>query len=269
MMHSPSTRRLVVASVSALGLVVAAAAVAATDRVSAAPSNTQPPVVSGTPAIGKELTTSNGTWSGTTPLSFSYQWRRCNTTGGSCSNISNATDNTYKMQDADGNNTLRAVVTAKNSDGSDNATSVPTAVVPATPVTNNGCPADKSLKTAPIAQLAPPARLQIVSFDVLSGPINENSNSFTMKVRVGSTCSVNIKGASVYVTAVPYNQFSIPAEELTGDDGTTTLVFHRDANFPASSKQQQLTLFIRATKPGEDPLAGVSTRRLVAVSFSR
>jgi hypothetical protein len=90
----------------------------------------------------------------------------------------------------------------------------------------------------------------------------------TLKVRVGSTCSVDIKGASVYVTAVPYNQFSIPAEELTGDDGTATLVFRRDANFPASGKQQQLTLFIRATKPGEDKLAGVSTRRLVAVDFS-
>ena len=135
----------------------------------------------------------------------------------------------------------------------------------------NGCPTNKSLKTAPIADLAPPARTQIESFDVLSGPINEGTQTFTMKVRIGSTCSgIDIKGASVYVTAVPYNQFSIPAEELTGDDGTATLVFRRDANFPASSKQQQLTLFIRATKPGENDglLAGVSTRRLVAVDFS-
>ena len=269
MMETPSTRRILVAAVAALAVVIlAAAGLAATNRVSAAPSNTGPPVVSGTPEVGKEMTTTNGTWSGSTPLSFTYQWRRCDKAGGSCDNISGATDNTYKLQGADGGSTLRAVVTAKNSDGSDNATSVPTAVVPATPVSNNGCPADKSLKTAPIAQLAPPARLQIVAFDVLSGPINKQTNSFTMKVRVGSTCSVNIKGASVYVTAVPYNQFSIPAEELTGDDGTTTLVFHRDANFPASSKQQQLTLFMRATKPGEDPLAGVSTRRLVAVNFS-
>src|SRR6476660_7512338 len=133
----------------------------------------------------------------------------------------------------------------------------------------NGCPTNKSLKTAPIADLAPPARTQIEAFDVLSGPINEQTQTFTLKVRVGSTCSgIDIKGASVYVTAVPYNQFTIPDEELTGDDGTATLVFRRDANFPASSKQQQLTLFIRATKPGEDPLAGVSTRRLVAVPFS-
>jgi hypothetical protein len=133
----------------------------------------------------------------------------------------------------------------------------------------NGCPTNKSLKTAPIADLAPPARTQIEAFDVLSGPVNSQTQTFTLKVRVGSTCSgIDIKGASVYVTAVPYNQFTIPAEELTGDDGTATLVFRRDANFPASSKQQQLTLFIRATKPGEDKLAGVSTRRLVAVDFS-
>jgi hypothetical protein len=132
----------------------------------------------------------------------------------------------------------------------------------------NGCPTNKSLKTAPIADLAPPARTQIEAFDVLSGPINEGTQTFTLKVRVGSTCSgIDIKGASVYVTAVPYNQFTIPDEELTGDDGNATLVFRRDANFPASDLQQQLTLFIRATKPGEDPLAGVSTRRLVAIPF--
>ena len=112
------------------------------------------------------------------------------------------------------------------------------------------------------------ARTQIEAFEVLSGAVNEGTQTFTMKVRVGSTCSgIDIKGASVYVTAVPYNQFTIPDEELTGDDGTATLVFRRDANFPASDQQQQLTLFIRATKPGEDPLAGVSTRRLVAVPF--
>jgi hypothetical protein len=153
------------------------------------------------------------------------------------------------------------------------AVAVPTLVVvaavgmAATSATPNGCPTDKSTKPAPIAQLSPPARLQIAAFDVLSGPVNEGTDTFTLEVRVGSTCSRDVIGASVYVTAVPYNQFSIPAEELTGNDGNATLVFRRDANFPASDQQQQLTLFIRATKPGEDPLAGISTRRLVAVNF--
>jgi len=262
-------RPLLIGVVTVVALaVLAAAGLAASNRVSAAPSNTQPPVVSGAAEVGKELSSTNGSWSGSTPLSFGYQWRRCDKTGGGCANISEATDNTYKLQAADGGITMRVVATAKNSDGSDSATSVPTAVVPAAPISNNGCPADKSAKTAAIAQLTPPARLQIVSFEVLSGAINTNTRSFTLKVRAGSTCGVNIKGASIYVTAVPYNQFTIPAEELTGDDGSATLVFRRDANFPASDQQQQLTLFIRATKPGEDPLAGVSTRRLVGIDFS-
>jgi hypothetical protein len=136
-------------------------------------------------------------------------------------------------------------------------------------VSNNGCPANKSAKTAPISELAPPARLQIDAFRVTTGPINKDTQSFSLQVRIGSTCSVTIQGASVYVTAVPYNQFDIPNEKLTGSDGTTTLSFSRLSGFPASNKQQQLTLFIRATKPGEDILAGVSTRRLVAINFSR
>jgi hypothetical protein len=146
-------------------------------------------------------------------------------------------------------------------------TTTSTTTTSTTPTNPTGCPSNKSAKTAPISEISPPARLQITGFQVLSGPINARTKSFTLKVRVGSTCSVKIKGASVYVTAVPYNQFDVPAEETTGDDGTTILVFHRAGNYPASDKQSQLTLFIRATKPGEDPLAGVSTRRLVAVAF--
>ena len=113
-------RPLLLGVVSVLALaVLAAAGMAATNRVSAAPSNTQPPVVSGTAEVGKELSTTNGSWSGSTPLTFGYQWRRCDKTGGGCANISEATDNTYKLQAADGGNTVRVVVTAKNSDGSD------------------------------------------------------------------------------------------------------------------------------------------------------
>jgi hypothetical protein len=266
-------RTLGIAAVAALALAAAAAAgVAATNRVTVAPKNTQPPVISGTTQVGKDLTSTTGNWSGTTPLSFSYQWRRCDETGGSCADISGATDKTYTLKSADNGTTLRVVVAAKNADGSDNETSVPTAVVTAAeapkPPSNNGCPANKSTAPAPIAELSPPARLQITAFKVTTGPINKDTQSFSLRVQIGSTCGVAIQGASVYVTAVPYNQFSIPTEPLTGADGSATLSFNRLSGFPASSRQQQLTLFIRATKPGEDPLAGVSTRRLVAVNFS-
>src|SRR4051812_29436129 len=101
--HAVTVRPLVIAAVTALALASAAAAgMAATNRSSSVPSNTQPPVVSGTPEVGKTLSTTNGTWSGTTPLTFSHQWRRCDKTGGSCANISDATHTTYTLQGADG-----------------------------------------------------------------------------------------------------------------------------------------------------------------------
>ena len=76
--HAATARPLVISSVTALALaIVAVAGVAATNRSSSAPLNTQPPVVSGAPEVGKTLTTTNGTWSGTTPLTFGYEWHRC------------------------------------------------------------------------------------------------------------------------------------------------------------------------------------------------
>jgi hypothetical protein len=39
----------------------------------------------------------------------------------------------------------------------------------------------QSTKPVPIAQLTPPARTQIVAFDVLSGPINKGTDTFTLR----------------------------------------------------------------------------------------
>jgi hypothetical protein len=38
-----------------------------------APSNTSPPTISGTPTVGGTLTASSGSWSGSSPMSFSYR----------------------------------------------------------------------------------------------------------------------------------------------------------------------------------------------------
>ena len=48
----------------------------------------------------------------------------------------------------------------------------------------NGCPTNKSLKTAPISDITPPARPQIEAFDVLSGTGQSTTPTFTLKVRV-------------------------------------------------------------------------------------
>ncbi|MGN6870631.1 MAG: PKD domain-containing protein [Solirubrobacteraceae bacterium] len=95
-----------------------------------APSNTAPPVISGTAQQGQTLTVSNGSWSGS-PTSYAYQWRDCNSSGAACTNITGATGAAYVAGSADVGHTLLATVTATNSAGTGAASSASTAVVTA------------------------------------------------------------------------------------------------------------------------------------------
>jgi hypothetical protein len=100
----------------------------ASARTSATPQSNTAPTVSGQPREGHRLTTSNGNWSNS-PTSFAYQWQQCDSSGAGCTAISGATSKTYIAASGDADKTLRAQVTASNSDGSAAATSQPTAVV--------------------------------------------------------------------------------------------------------------------------------------------
>ena len=126
------TVRIVVTASNAAGR--ASAASSPTGAVAAAgtaPRATKQPNPHGNAQVGKTTTVDNGSWSGTAPISYSYQWQRCGSNG-SCSNISGATKSSYVPVTGDVGYELRAVVTAKNSFGSASIDSNPTAgVLPA------------------------------------------------------------------------------------------------------------------------------------------
>jgi len=84
------------------------------------PSNGSRPVISGATTAGQTLTGSTGAWSGTPPISFSYQWERCLA---SCSPIAGATSSSYTLTRADVRGKIALVVAATNSAGSAHATS--------------------------------------------------------------------------------------------------------------------------------------------------
>ncbi len=74
------------------------------------------PTVSGTAAVGQQLSTTNGTWTNT-PTSYAYRWQRCDSAGSNCSTIPNAIGSKYKLTTADAGHEVRSEVLASNTSG--------------------------------------------------------------------------------------------------------------------------------------------------------
>ncbi len=119
------------------------------------------PEAAGTPTIdsggvameGATFSATQGVWGGTLPITFSYQWLRCNTAGAACVVIPGATGPTYTATSADAGHTLRSRVTAVNPAGSDQSTSPASGVIQAAPTP----PAAAAVVTPPGADPVPAA----------------------------------------------------------------------------------------------------------------
>jgi hypothetical protein len=95
-----------------------------------APQNTVAPAISGTTTTGQTISCSTGTWTGTAPITYAYQWKR------NGSNISGATSSTYLLAVADEGQSVKCTVTATNSVGSASADS--NTVTPSAPLFDPG-----------------------------------------------------------------------------------------------------------------------------------
>jgi hypothetical protein len=124
-----STVRAVVTATNSSGPTAAASSATAT-IAPLAPVNVAMPAISGTAKHRYRLSATPGSWRGTPPLSYTYQWQRCKGTTTNCINIPLATEPTYVVRLADTGSTLRVAVTASNSAGSATAVSALTTHVP-------------------------------------------------------------------------------------------------------------------------------------------
>ena len=107
------------------------------------PVNTVAPSVSGTTTVGQQLTAVTGTWTGSPAPTFTYQWLRCNSGGGSCGSILNQTNQTYTLVSADSGQTIAVTVTGTNSSGFSSASSQPVGPI----ASGNAPPVNTSVPT--------------------------------------------------------------------------------------------------------------------------
>ncbi len=95
------------------------------------PVSVTAPQMTGVSRAGRVLHASQGTWNGTLPMSFAFQWQRCDGTGSGCVDVLGATGANHLLGEDDVGSTLRAQVTATNVEGSASAVSSPTVLVSA------------------------------------------------------------------------------------------------------------------------------------------
>ena len=266
MRTTSTTRRLRLGTLLALAAAGAAAFVAlgyaAPNETSAqaqyAPVNTAAPTISDTtPQSGQTLTANNGTWTGDQPIVFTYQWLRCNAGGQNCVPIPGATNQTYTVQQADVDDTLRVRVTGTNSSGSSSAESAATSRVTA------GVPPTGPI---PVTAVTPPNRLAIDQVRFSPNPIRLSTRTIDVRVQVLEQSGRPVVGALVFVRSTPLVTTS-PGEATTGNDGSATVRLTARSNYNIIRFQDNLQIFVRARKAGENLQAGISSRRLVQVSI--
>jgi hypothetical protein len=236
----------------------------------AKPKNQQEPAIAGQPVQGSTLSASTGTWSGTTPMTFAYQWVRCPSNGGksdgsNCAFISGANGASYVLQSADVGRRMRVRVTATNGAGSSTAASNPTSTVAAAPALPPGAIKLPSGKISiPVSSVSLPAQLIIDGIQFSPNPVRSHHDPFTMRVHVSDSRGYVVRDALVFARSTPLVT-TTPNEQRTAQDGWLTLQFLPEPDFPVKTGYN-VQFFVRARKDGDNLLAGVSARRLVQVA---
>jgi hypothetical protein len=228
------------------------------------PRNVEPPTISGSAVEGSTLQASPGVWTGDPPITFSYRWLRCNTTGGSCGELKNATSSSYVVRPHDVGHTLRIRVTARNDAGSQTATSARTSIVQAKPGPVGVIVLPSGERSIPVTSVPNTERL-IVSEVVFSPtPIRSRMDPISVRIRVKDTRGFVVRDALVFIRATP-RVTSGGDRQTTATDGWVTYQLVPNSNFPQPRSGYNVQFFVKAYRAGDPSLAGVAAYRLVQV----
>ena len=247
------------------------------------PANTAEPAISGRAEQGVRLSASTGTWTGTKPISYAYQWVRCGVDGGqpdggNCAIVSGATGNRYRLVSADVGFRMRVRVTATNVDGSRTAASNATEVVGGPPV-NTSTPSVRGTTTVGSVVTADPGSwtgVQPISYSyrwlrcntqggscvsiagatgqtyrLASADVNRKIR-FNLTARNSRGSTTVISGESAIVTEplpggaikLPSGETSIPATSVPSSQRLIVSLVQFSPN-PVTSQSQPITVRVR------------------------
>ena len=230
---------------------------------SAGPRNRTEPSITGTATVGSTLQANRGQWTGSEPITYSYQWQRCNAQGDNCSEIQGANDTGYEVRDSDSGRTIRVRVTARNDRGQNSAISNPTGVVGG----GQQPPPPPSSGTLPVGDLkAAGDRLVVASVQFSPNPVTSRTAPITARVKITARGGRPVSGARVFMRATP--RVVEGQTQTTQNDGFVTLTLIPNQLFPQPRSGFNVQFFIKASRPGDPGLGGIAGYRLVQVRLA-
>ena len=158
------------------------------------------PTIVGGPQAGKLLAAVPGTWGGGKPVSFGYQWQRCDAAGRGCAAIATAVGRTYTPTAADVGHALLVRVSAVTPAGTASASSIATLAVAASGATGGAAPKAQKLPTVQGSNQVG----QVLTAQVGTWTGSPTSYSYQWRrCAIGATACVAIAGAGgdMYTTS--------------------------------------------------------------------
>jgi len=224
------------------------------------PISTKPPVVSGFAEQGNTIHTTTGTWVGDTPITYSYQWQRCDQFGNACNPIGGARNAGYTVVSGDVGHTLLVRVTATNSKGESSAISEHSATVTGSGSGGGGGGGGGSV---PVTSVPASERLVVDQVIFTPNPVTSKTQPIQVKIRVKDTKGNSVRGAFVFFRSTPIVT-STPKDAETDSNGWVVYTVTPESDFPLKNGYS-VQFYVKAYKHGDPTLGGIYGSRLVQV----
>ena len=230
-------------------------------------STRQAPTLTGTPAQNQTIRVSPGRWNGQQPITFTFNWLRCDTAGNNCIVQAGFNDDAYVLREGDVGKTVRARVIARNSRGEASRLTAQTAVVqgPQAPPGPAGViTLPNGEKSIPVTSVPSNERLVVDQVQFSPSPIRSRTEPITVRVKVKDTRGFVVRDALVFLRSTPLVTRNAQ-DQKTGQDGWLQLTVTPERDFPEIRPAYAVQFFVKAWRQGDPVLAGVAGYRLVQV----
>ena len=228
------------------------------------PVNVQAPALSGPAAQGQTLRVSPGTWNGQQPITFTFNWLRCDTAGNNCIQQAGFRDDAYVLREGDVGKTVRARVIARNSRGESSRLTAQSPAVQGPQGPAGVITLPNGEKSIPVTSVPSDQRLVVDQVQFSPSPVRSRTEPITVRIKVKDTRGFVVRDALVFFRSTPLVTRNAQ-DQKTGQDGWLQLTVTPEQDFPELRPAYAVQFFVKAFRQGDPELAGVAGYRLVQV----